>query len=601
MENNITLYVISNGSQQFYPNNTLSNFKNRLPTPFIFNESNRWAMAIEAIGLSTDFQNITLPDSKNEYPSVIIPKNFQFTYEELINIYDKSDKNNENLKNLEYFKVTNDDYYLIYFEDKFYTKENFFSSLFTQLNIPKSDWTFDKSEINLFDVFKANLIILHPNVINDLDINLFPKNIQRLPLVWKETNIGGQKQISYINEEGKYDMSPIGIKNILFKGKEYIMFWNRLGSYNLIANLSNIEKRKYPSLIKVESKNISPQIHNSTFSNDLLLFCPDFKESDKYFFHEFENKQYVPLNNSILTNLKIKLVDEKDNLLHLLPGPATFLKLNIKKMNHYDRSFNIRVSSEKTNDFPKNTNSCFKIKLPNPLFLSKDWKVCLTSINMPSNFKTFPEDKEKRKIIFVNSFNNTIYEIILPEIIENNRDLIKALNSNVLISEFLKFSYLTVGSSNYLKITIKAKGQLKMHVNLAIFLGFHQLFLENDYHILNTNQDIFENTNFLNTWIYTCKNSVNFNNCKPNYMMVYSNIVNGSIIGSTICNILKIVPTRKHEDQYVLNEFKHNEFYDLQNTEINEIEISLRSHDGELINFQTNQNIIINLLFSNYS
>ena len=84
-------------------------------------------------------------------------------------------------------------------------------------------------------------------------------------------------------------------------------------------------------------------------------------------------------------------------------------------------------------------------------------------------------------------------------------------------------------------------------------------------------------------------------------MMVYSNIVNGSIIGSTICNILKIVPTRKHEDQYVLNEFKHNEFYDLQNTEINEIEISLRSHDGELINFQTNQNIIINLLFSNYS
>jgi hypothetical protein len=84
-------------------------------------------------------------------------------------------------------------------------------------------------------------------------------------------------------------------------------------------------------------------------------------------------------------------------------------------------------------------------------------------------------------------------------------------------------------------------------------------------------------------------------------MMVYSNIVEGSIVGNKICNILKIVPTKKHEDNYVLNEFKHNEFYDLHNTDIDEIEITLRSHDGEIINFLSDQNVIINLLFSNYN
>jgi hypothetical protein len=39
---------------------------------------------------------------------------------------------------------------------------------------------------------------------------------------------------------------------------------------------------------------------------------------------------------------------------------------------------------------------------------------------------------------------------------------------------------------------------------------------------------------------------------------------------------------------------------DLQNTEINEIEIELRSHDGEYIYFGNDQNVILNLEFSNY-
>jgi hypothetical protein len=64
---------------------------------------------------------------------------------------------------------------------------------------------------------------------------------------------------------------------------------------------------------------------------------------------------------------------------------------------------------------------------------------------------------------------------------------------------------------------------------------------------------------------------------------------------------LRIIPIRESKTGYVISEFKHKDFYELQNTEIKEIEIELCAHDGEIINFKSKQNIVLNLLFSNYT
>ena len=599
MNKNFSLYVLSNSSSDIYPNNTLTHFKNNLPTHLTFNEGERWGVAVEAIGISTDFQNITLPEKKNQ-PSFIVPSHKNMKKEDL----EKSFDSQTYLAPILDVLVNDDDFgrdfYFIFFRDKYYTIDNLYFELFTQLKIPRNAWRFtDRKFIDLFKLFKSDLIIVHPNTVKNLKIVLYPLDISRTQAGIdniKAIEVAGIKKLSYLTTSGNYGLLPYGFKLITFNGELYCVYWNRDQKYFLQANLEDVEKRKFPNLIKVKSKNITPQIHNSNFSNDLILFCPDFKEEEKYFFHEFENKQYVELNNSTLTNVDIKLVDENNTQLHLLPGIATILKLNIKKMDFYDRSFNVRLSSETSKQFPTNTNSKFKIKLPSTLNLSKDWKVCLTSINMPTNFKTLPSDEEKRKITFWDGVNN--YIILLPEIINTDVELISYLNTGF---SFLTFYLETIGAAKYLKIYIKKKGELKMHQNLAQLLGFHTLYLNNETHILDTvnKSEIFERDNY-NYWIYHCKNPVNFELSKPNYMMVYTNIVDGSIVGNKICNILKIVPTKKHEDNYVLIEFKHNEFYELHNTEIDEIDITLRSHDGEIINFLSNQNVIINLMFSNY-
>ncbi|EFX62609.1 hypothetical protein DAPPUDRAFT_336709 [Daphnia pulex] len=49
--------------------------------------------------------------------------------------------------------------------------------------------------------------------------------------------------------------------------------------------------------------------------------------------------------------------------------------------------------------------------------------------------------------------------------------------------------------------------------------------------------------------------------------------------GGEYHKILRIIPIRESKTGYIISEFKHKEFHELQNTEIRELEIELRAHD----------------------
>ena len=105
-----------------------------------------------------------------------------------------------------------------------------------------------------------------------------------------------------------------------------------------------------------------------------------------------------------------------------------------------------------------------------------------------------------------------------------------------------------------------------------------------------------------NKYVLTFKSGFDLNYLKPTYIMVYSNIVSRSILGGTMSNIIKVVPLKSsNKDYYVISDFKHKEYYELQNSIVESIRIELRSHDGVPINFASNQDTILNLEFSNYT
>jgi hypothetical protein len=84
---------------------------------------------------------------------------------------------------------------------------------------------------------------------------------------------------------------------------------------------------------------------------------------------------------------------------------------------------------------------------------------------------------------------------------------------------------------------------------------------------------------------------------RPDYIICYTNIVSPTVIGSLYSKILRIIPIKNNNSSYVITEFLHKEYLELQNTEVSEVEIELRAHDGTLIEFGFEQDVILNLEF----
>ena len=73
---NTSLFLISNGSHNFFTKNSLTNFKNKLPKDIIIN--NEYEIAVKSIGFSKNFKQIHAPEDDN--PSFFISKSEHISY-----------------------------------------------------------------------------------------------------------------------------------------------------------------------------------------------------------------------------------------------------------------------------------------------------------------------------------------------------------------------------------------------------------------------------------------------------------------------------------------------------------------------------------------
>ena len=84
---------------------------------------------------------------------------------------------------------------------------------------------------------------------------------------------------------------------------------------------------------------------------------------------------------------------------------------------------------------------------------------------------------------------------------------------------------------------------------------------------------------------------------------IYSSIVDYSILGHTYANILKVVPIPANsKGKYVTVEFDKLEYIPLQNSEIQELDFSLRSLSGADLRFIENDfcEVFVNLIFKKF-
>ena len=87
----------------------------------------------------------------------------------------------------------------------------------------------------------------------------------------------------------------------------------------------------------------------------------------------------------------------------------------------------------------------------------------------------------------------------------------------------------------------------------------------------------------------------------PGVMICYANFVKHSVIGDEFYPVLKIIPINRdeEEDNYVTEHFEDLEYLMCNTTRLDLLHFQLKRLDGELINFETNEKIMINLAIQN--
>ena len=630
MDNNFTLFCISNGSELEFPQNTLTNFKNKLPLNLEIKrrEHSKWCMALESICFSTSFGNIKWPFGPSfitislDFVDNLYRNNFvmkeKIERQSVTEGIDRANFEYLDTELRELLKLGRNPYggdgERYYYEG--------YQSFARQFRMPDicyyypDDFFCNLDSLGLYFekiAKKSNMKMKRTETSIELIPNIDKTNLECWFLINTKLIYDGPFQLKIEHTDTQYlenhrlttayyFVTDIKHKerNLLHIGDEY---YKPIFMCGLVKKLTlTIVKTEpeifLPKIVKVRCENVKHQIFDDEYSKDLVVFCPSLKHDDKYFYKEFNTKSFIPISNTTLNHIDIKLLDQANRPIKLVDGYATIVKLHLLKMPSNRKFFNVRLTSQKSKLFPENTKSSFKVSLPNTLNFNSEWKVSVTSINHPTVFNNFPDGS---KITFVKE-NDKVYSYSLKSKYLTKEELFTDLNSL-----FSKHNFMYVTHDLYNNRLIKTvrfnfvtNGVFIISAEVANVLGCSKSSNESGV-----------------AWLIQCKpdssevngksyrldfeNPIDLDFYKPNYVMMYSNIVSPTILGGEFKNILKVFPilsSEKHD--YQIQEFKHFEYYNLANLEIKDIEIYFRSHCGDRVYFGGEYEVIVNLLFTNY-
>jgi len=630
MDNNFTLFCISNGSESEFPENTLTSFKNKLPLSLNIKktEHSKWCMAIESICFSTLFGNVRWPWG----PSFItvsldyVDNRLRHVYRQLeaLRVERKSvcmgfDRANFAYRDSEIrdklrrgkskYPGEEKTYHLYslramreympdihyYYPDDFYCDLESLGKYFE--NMSKNN--------NMVITRTATSIEIIPSPRLELIENWFLINTKLIYNGPFKLDIEYHSLAFMENHRGKtsfHHTSDVKIieANLIEIGDEfYKAFFMSCLIKKLTLTLVKTEPELYiPKIIKVRCENAKHQIFNGEYSKDLAIFCPSLKPNDNFFYKEFDSKQFIPISNTTLNHIDIKLLDQSNDFIKLTDGYATIVKLHLRKMPDHKKFFNVRITSQKSVLYKDNTKNNFKVSLPNTLNFNSRWKVSVTSINHPTIFNTFPADSKIKMILT----DGKIYSYTLKEKYETVEELIEDMNKLFSTHKLLKATYQILERRliKTIRFTILKDCVFIIPQEVANVFGSTKTGNESGVAWLVKVKAAYNQPGVFNFDI-DMENTVDLDFYKPNYVMMYSNIVSPTIVGGEFQNILKVfpIPTDK-KTEYQIQEFKHYEYHNLSNYEIKDIEISFRSHSGDKVFFGGKYDVIVNLLFTNY-
>ena len=545
--------VLMSNANSVFSQNKLNHFENTLPLEYLETHL-KWCAAIESISLDLKIKNPGA--SKNrQYPSFL-----SITLQEL---------------GLEGPDITNDiKLKLDQFQDKhcfFIEDEESFSAEKLNYKFRWRCFNFAKIEPKKFHGFPTKLIE------DDVQFGQF-ENTQS-PDEQKQTVI-------FFAENFLHAMDLTNQEKLLkcFIDEEVYYFIVNTPSAPLLKTKGQCQglKIKYPRIINICSNQIRGEMNNQKL---VMKSFSAFKDQcGKYMTKIFKNTEYHQLMCENINSFDIFLTDENHNLLRLVDGTPTLVKVHFKanEMNKMDR-FPLNLSSSQNHFVYKNSPSSFKVQLNEELNLNiGKYKCGISSITYKNNFR------------MLSGFNLDYYVKNITDSTDEERFFIpKFLKS---VEEVRKYFFGVISNvadyktdeNDHYTLNFKKEATLKIGKDLARCLGS------------TTEENFLEIHKGQNDW-YSFQTKPQYINLYPPLMFIYSDIVSHSIVGQEYCQLLKVCPIESsRKGEYITFEFETIEFLDCPNTIIKELTFDIKSHHGEYLEFDEDSVVFLNLVFQNF-
>lgn len=587
-------YILSNASLDVFPNNTLSEFKNVLPKKLTLPEDEKWEVGVETVGISSMFRNIKTPPSG--VPVIFAGHNKTKMSE--VRTAPVSDEVMDWHYSLN-FDLKKGGMMYTEMVDKYYTKADVYSMcrLYNVKLGPYCRLDYDGGNITISYQDKYNVnspgtwIFLHELFAESFKLNSVDvKKVLVTPI--KPAN--NSNEVRLVEVGGNLHIQrKVVVNDQVYLG--YLLTRDETKPYHgpLVSCRIDLNHHDYlPEIIKVQCDIIEPQILNNTYSQDLLVLSTDVQYTNNYYYHDIERVSYFPLLFNDIGEIKIKLVDENDKLLQLVKGHASIIKLRFRKNNKMTKNFYVRLTSKPSDIFPGNLVTKFSVQLPSTQILDENWKVSLNSINIPNKFTTFLSNhSDLRSFVYKTGTAPSIKHVFKTTECYTQNSLLAELNVFLVTNNIGDAKMDSLG--RLVINVLDTSCTLGVGLDAAKVLGYETgLIPKNSRHMFI--KPLPDNPNTI-----TFESPINVYYFRPNYFIVYSNIVQPSIIGNIFSPIMKIVPILDEHDAFKLHDFKVREFYNIPTSEISEIKIELRTHDGEFVNFIDGQHVVMNLQFTN--
>lgn len=226
-------------------------------------------------------------------------------------------------------------------------------------------------------------------------------------------------------------------------------------------------------------------------------------------------------------------------------------------------SFHIILpSNASTKIFPSNKPQCFKVKLPERIELEGNWEVGLQELQYPHSFNNF--EASKSKISYIDDKGQEHRIQLQSTHFRLGRTLLSAIERGLDNEgkKHIKFSY--DYASARITAICRPPYTLKLRGDIAVMLGF-----EGDIDITGQVQAKYPVN--MDIGLYS--------------LYVYTNIVQGQIVGDAKAQLLRIVQVEGSHGDIVTKTFDQPLYVPLLEKSFDTIEVDISRDTGEQIHF----------------